>query len=141
MEVVLSGGPSALEQKMGQEILRLMKHPAVNLIGKTSLKQLLVLLEKATVLVSPDSGPAHMATAVGTPVIGLYACTNPDRARPYFSGDYVVNKYSEAVQNKFGKPSEELPWGIRVRDAGTMDSITVGDVTGKLDEIMMKSAK
>ncbi|HRV31150.1 MAG TPA: FAD-dependent thymidylate synthase, partial [Kiritimatiellia bacterium] len=47
--------------------------PLVNLIGRTSLKQLLALLDRADLLICPDSGPAHMATAVGTPVVGLYA--------------------------------------------------------------------
>ena len=73
-----------------------------------------------------------MATAVGTPVIGLYACTNPERARPYFSADYVVNKYPQAVLAKFGRPAEELPWGTRVREPGTMDRITAEDVIEKL---------
>jgi heptosyltransferase I len=131
--IVLSGGPSPVEKKMGEDIEHCMKSQPVNLIGKTNLKQLLYLLQQAHVVVSPDSGPAHMATAVSTPVIGLYACTNPDRARPYFSADYVVNKYPQAVLAKYGKPPEALPWGIRVREPGTMDRITAEDVTGKLD--------
>jgi heptosyltransferase I len=77
-----------------------------------------------------------MATAVNTPVIGLYACTNPDRARPYFSGDLVVDEYHKTVRDKYGKDAAQLPWGIRVRDAGTMERITVNDVTGKLDQFM-----
>jgi heptosyltransferase I len=130
--IVLSGGPSPAEKKLGEDIERHMKSRAVNLIGKTNLKQLLYLLQQADVVISPDSGPAHMATAVSTPVIGLYACTNPDRARPYFSANYVVNKYPQAVQTKYGKSPEALPWGIRVREPGTMNRITVEDVTAKL---------
>jgi heptosyltransferase I len=136
MAVILSGGPSAIEQHMGDHIEHLMHHQPVNVIGKTTLKQLLYLLEQATALLSPDSGPAHMATAVRTPVIGLYACTNPDRAKPYFSTATTVDKYHDAVCKKYGKPASELPWGLRIRDAGTMDTITAGDVTEKLDGIM-----
>jgi heptosyltransferase I len=136
MVVVLSGGPSAIERHMGDQIERLMHHKPLNLIGKTNLKQLLYLLDKATALVSPDSGPAHMATAVRTPVIGLYACTNPDRARPYFSAASTVDKYQDAAQKKYGKPASELPWGIRIRDAGTMDTISTSDVTEKLDVVI-----
>ena len=139
LQVVLSGGPSALERQMGQEIEKECTSKPLNLIGKTNLKQLLYLLQKAVGLLSPDSGPAHMATAVNTPVIGLYACTNPDRARPYFSEPYTVNKYPEAVVAKFGKLPQELPWGVRVRDPGTMDRITVADVTEKLDLLMGRS--
>ncbi|MCG6968241.1 MAG: glycosyltransferase family 9 protein [Gammaproteobacteria bacterium] len=131
--VVLSGGTSSQENEMGKNIEKFMTTRPVNLIGKTSLKQLLYVLHNADIIVSPDSGPAHMATAVRTPVIGLYACTNPERARPYFSADYVVNQYPQAVLGKFGKPPEELPWGTRVRESGTMDRITAEDVMVKLD--------
>ena len=50
---------------------------------KDTLPQLLALMARATALLSPDSGPAHMATMVGLPVIGLYAATNPERSGPY----------------------------------------------------------
>ncbi len=121
--VVLTGGPSAIEKEYGEKISALCRHKPVNLIGQTSLKELLAVLDEAELLIAPDSGPAHMATAVNTPVIGLYACTNPDRARPYLSAEWVVNRYPQAVRNKYGKPVEALPWGIRVRDAGTMERI------------------
>lgn len=141
MNVVLSGGPSVSERDAGEQITRLAQHKPLNLIGKTNLKQLLYLLDVARVLVSPDSGPAHMASAVGTPVIGLYACTNPDRARPYFSDSTVVDKYHDTVLKKYGKPADQLPWGIRVRDPETMNAIAVNDVTAKLDLVMDKSGK
>ena len=51
--------------------------------GKDTLPQLLALLARATALLTPDSGPAHMATMVNTPVIGLYAATNPARSGPF----------------------------------------------------------
>jgi heptosyltransferase I len=136
MAVILSGGASALETQMGEQIESDMQHKPLNLISKTNLKQLLYLLDKATVLLSPDSGPAHMATAVCTPVVGLYACTNPERARPYFSTATTVDKYRDAVQKKHGCPASELPWGTRIRAAGTMDLISTRDATEKLDIIM-----
>ena len=81
MQVVLTGGPSQSELVFGEAIARLMRHEPINLIGHTNLNQLLAILERARCVIAPDSGPAHLATAVSTPVIGLYACTNPDRAR------------------------------------------------------------
>ena len=138
MQVILTGGPSAIEHQYGQDIMQAVHEPVTNLIGQTSLKQLLAVLDAARVVVAPDAGPAHMATAVGTPVIGLYACTNPDRARPYLSADITVNRYAEAVQARYGKAIDALPWGIRVRDAGTMARITIADVTDKLDRVMGK---
>jgi len=136
MRVVLTGGPSAIEKEYGEKITALSHSAPINLIGKTTIKQLLAVLEKAAVIVAPDSGPAHFGTAVGTPVIGLYACTNPDRARPYLDAELVINKYPEAVANKFGKDTSELPWGVRVRDKGTMERIKSDDVIATLDRAL-----
>lgn len=136
LRVYLSGGPGAVEREYGAAILRAAHTQPVNLIGQTNLKQLLALLGRATVLISPDSGPVHMATAAGTPVIGLYAATNPDRAGPFLSQHWRVNRYPEAMQKFNRLDAETAPWGTRVRDPGAMDLITVADVTGKLDELM-----
>jgi heptosyltransferase I len=136
LPTVLTGGPESIEQEYGEKISRLCKHKPANLIGQTSLKQLLVVLEKALVVIAPDSGPAHMAIAVNTPVIGLYATTNPDRARPYLHPELVVNRYPEAVYEKYGKSVEAVAWGTRVRDAGTMERISPSDVTQKLDQLL-----
>ncbi len=134
--VVLSGGPSAFEKKYGEKISKLCRHKPINLIGKTSLKELLAVIDKAELIIAPDSGPAHMATAVNTPVIGLYACTNPDRARPYLSAELVINHYPEAVRDKFSKSVEELPWGTRVRIDGTMQRITSNEVELMIDKLL-----
>ncbi len=141
LKVVLCGGNSRLERLYGAEIHSRLDTQGcngalTNLIGRTSLKQLLAILERAEFLISPDAGPAHLATAVGTAVIGLYACTNPDRARPYLSAAYTVNRYPEAIQSKYGKIPDELPWGTRVRDPGTMERIQVEDVTAVVDSLM-----
>jgi heptosyltransferase I len=136
MRVLLTGGGSALEREMGNAIEQLMRHHPLNVIGATNLKQLLALLSRAAALLAPDAGPAHLATAVGTPVIGLYACTNPDRARPYLSEGLVVNKYPESVQVHYGKLPGQLPWGTRVRDRGAMSLIAVTDVTAILDRLL-----
>jgi len=79
--------------------------PIVNQIGKDTLPELLGLLGKATVLVSPDSGPVHMATMVGLPVIGLYAATRTARAGPYYSRQWCVDKYDDAARKVFRRPS------------------------------------
>jgi heptosyltransferase I len=97
------------------------------------LKQLLAILARASVVLCPDSGPAHMATAVGTPVVGLYATSNRHRTGPYFSQHLVVDKYPEAVEREFGRPIHALRWGQRVRDPAAMSLITVADVLAKLD--------
>lgn len=136
LNVVLTGGPSALEHRYGKAIAAQSRGPVTNLIGRTDLKQLLAVLDRAQVLVSPDSGPAHMANAMGTPVIGLYAGSNPDRTGPYCSRQWVVNKYPEACRATFGQPPEALRWGQRVREPDVMDRITVADVTERLDALL-----
>jgi heptosyltransferase I len=85
MRVILAGGPSASERSMGGAIERACGAPLINQIGQDTLPELLALLARARVLLTPDSGPAHMGTMVGTPVIGLYAATNPARSGPYLS--------------------------------------------------------
>jgi len=136
MRVLLSGGPSAVEREYGVRIEAATRHRPINLIGQTDLKQLLALLQRATVLISPDSGPVHIATAAGTPVIGLYAATNPDRAGPYLSQRWRVNRYPEAMLKFNHMDAATAPWGTRVRDPAAMDLISVAEVSGKLDELM-----
>jgi len=133
MQVVLCGGPSAIEKEYGDKITALCHSTPLNLIGHTSIKQLLAILSQADVIIAPDSGPAHLGTAVGTPVIGLYACTNPDRARPYLNNDLVVNKYNDALAEKYGDTPEKVSWGTRVRVKGTMERISTDDVIAKLE--------
>lgn len=132
--VLLTGGSTAIERTYGEGIMATARSRPRNLIGQTTLKQLLAILERATVVVCPDSGPAHMATAVGTPVVGLYATSNRFRTGPYLSQHLVVDKYPEAVEREFGKPVSELRWGQRVRDPAAMSLIGVEDVTAKLDQ-------
>ena len=141
MTVVITGGPSSIEKYYADEIYSLCKHTVTNLVGKTTLKELLVILKQAAIVISPDAGPAHLATAVKTPVLGLYAATNPDRARAYLSKDFVVNKYPEAVKEKLGVSVDKVVWGTRIRDAGTMARITTKEVTNTLDRMMQNKLK
>lgn len=138
MQIVLTGGPSQLEKEYGEKISALSKHTPINLIGQTNLKQLLAIIQRADAIITPDSGPAHMATTVGTPVIGLYVTSNPDRSGPYFSSQCVVNKYPEALQAELGKTVDGVSWGQRVRSAEAMARITVEDVKEKIDAVLTR---
>jgi heptosyltransferase I len=148
MRVVLAGGRSPREADLGRAIVARVQardhlvdqrggdNPLINQIGKDTLPELLGLLAASTVLISPDSGPVHMATMVGLPVIGLYAATNPARAGPYFSRAWCVDKYDEAARRFLGKPAWELEWTRKIELPGVMDLIEVADVTAKLDALM-----
>jgi heptosyltransferase I len=132
-QVFLTGGRTPIEQEYGEAIRKTSRGDVVNLIGRTSLKKLLCLIERASVLLCPDSGPAHMATAVGTPVVGLYASSNRFRTGPWASQHLVVDKYPEAVRAEFGCEVGEIRWGRRVRSPDVMDRIAVDAVLEKLD--------
>ena len=136
MRVILAGGPGESERLMAAAIEQSCRVPLSNQIGKDTLPELLGLLARARVLVSPDSGPVHMATMVGTPVIGLYAATNPARSGPYLSGRWCVDAYAEAARRFRGCEPEELPWTHKIEEPGVMDLIQVDQVTGKLDELL-----
>ena len=110
-----------------------MQAPVIDLIAKDTLKQLLALLERATLVLSPDSGPAHMANAMGTKVLGLYACTDLERCGPYSDLRYSVNHYDDAARKFMGRPAREIPWGKRVEFPGVMDLITVEEVLGRFE--------
>jgi heptosyltransferase I len=136
MRVILAGGRTEEERRMGAAIESVAPAPLVNQIAKDTLPELLGLLAKATVLLSPDSGPAHMATMVGTPVIGLYAATRTARAGPYYSRQWCVDKYDEASRRFLGRPSAAIPWTAKIEHRGVMDLISVSEVTAMLDALM-----
>ena len=136
MRVILCGGPSTLEVETGAAIEKAASAKITNQIGRDTLPQLLALLSRATAVVTPDSGPAHMATMVGTPVVGLYAATNPARSGPYLSRLWCVDAYAQAARKFRGRAPEKLPWTEKIEHRGVMDLIEVDQVTGKLDELL-----
>ena len=137
-KIVLTGGPSARQRSFGENVLgRITKRDrVVNLIGQTNPKQLAAVLAKAKVLVAPDTGPVHIATAMGTPVVGLYAVASPELSGPYHSQNLVVNRFPDAVRTILGKDTDEVPWKTRVKSSRAMELITVKDVISKLETVL-----
>jgi heptosyltransferase I len=136
MRIILCGGPTALERAMGGQIERHAAVPLLNQIGRDTLPQLLALLARATVLLAPDSGPAHMATMVGTPVIGLYAATRLQRSGPFLSQQWCVDRYEAAAQRFRGRSAGTLPWAEKIEEPGVMDLITEADVIERLEALL-----
>jgi heptosyltransferase I len=136
MRVVLVGGRSSAEAQLGAAIAAVSRSAPVNQIGKDTLPELLGLMSKSTVLLSPDSGPAHMASMVGLPVIGLYAATNPRRAGPYYSRDWCIDKYDAAARHFLGRPAAQIPWTTKFERPGVMNLIDVSEVTEVLDALI-----
>ncbi|NNE06768.1 MAG: glycosyltransferase family 9 protein [Xanthomonadales bacterium] len=133
MKVVLSGGPGQLEQETAAAIESSMKNAAINLVGKDTIRQSLALLQRADVVISPDSGPVHIASALGTPVIGLYAATWSRRSGPFRSLDLCVDRFAEAARKFRHKEPEQLRWGTRIEVPGVMDLVKTEDVIEKLE--------
>ena len=135
LSVILCGGPAPLEREMGTAIRAAAHTQVMDQIGKDTLPQMLALLERTTVLLTPDSGPAHMGTLAGVPVVGLYAATNPARSGPYLSRKWCVDRYDAAARAFLGRPAAALPWTCKIEREGVMDLVGVADVVAKLEEL------
>jgi heptosyltransferase I len=137
--VWLCGGSTEAERQMTQAVEE-ASHTAsdqlFNLVGQTNLQQLLALIQQATVVLAPDSGPAHMATSVCTPVIGLYGHSNPARTGPYGS-PYVVDVYHKHLKVQTSKTASQVKWGARVKGAQVMQSIQVDAVIAMFNRVML----
>ncbi len=121
-----------MEKEMSTAIERTMQSPCLNLVGKDTLEQSKALLKKAALVIAPDSGPAHIASALGTPVIGLYAATWSRRSGPYNSLDLCVDRFAQAAVKFRNSTAQALRWGTRIEEPGVMDLIEISDVIKKL---------
>lgn len=75
-----------------ERIRSLMRAPSASVAGQTSLRELAALYRRASVLLTTDSGPMHLAAAVGTPVVALFGPTSPKRTGPYGEGHSVIRR-------------------------------------------------
>ena len=85
---VIIGGPT--DQRLAEEIIANTKIPPIDLTGKTSLKQLAYIIKKSQVFVGGDTGPMHLAVAVGMKVVAMFGSTDPKRNGPYGSNHKVL---------------------------------------------------
>ncbi|WP_449428793.1 glycosyltransferase family 9 protein [Rhodanobacter umsongensis] len=131
--VALIGGPSAMERTMADAVLAACRRTPLDLTGKDTLKKLLALLGRAQLLLTPDSGPMHMANAVGTKVLGLHAASNPDRSGPYSDRRWCVDKYDEAARKYLGKPASGIAWGAKIEFPGVMELIAANEVIERFE--------
>ncbi|WP_417539339.1 glycosyltransferase family 9 protein [Marinobacter sp.] len=134
MNVILVGSPAPFEAEYCEAIETAMKEKAHNICGKDTLKQLAALLTHADLVVAPDTGPAHIASAVGTDVLGLFAASNPYRSGPYNSLQWCANRYPEALKKFTGKSVNEARWGAKAEFEGAMEMVSVENATEVLDK-------
>lgn len=103
--LVLTGGPDEID--LVGEVARRLPRPALNLAGKTELGLLAAVQQKMQVYVCPDSGPMHLAAAVGTPVVGIYALDEdfPHRWAPFGVPHVIIRPPRPACPPGCQKPT------------------------------------
>ena len=134
LNVILTGGPTAYDRELADEIKKQV--PCVDWVGKTKPKQLLALIKQARLMICPDTGPAHMAAAVGTPVIALHAVTSSAISGPYPYRHLAVDCYAAAVQQILKKTEITNRWGSQVHGRETMHLVSVEDVLKKMSDVL-----
>lgn len=85
---VVLGGPG--EEAVANAVVQRLAGSVINLCGQTSLRQLAAVLESCDALLTNDSGPMHLAAAVGIRVVAIFTCTSPERAGPFGTGHQIV---------------------------------------------------
>lgn len=136
--IVLTGGPTPVEIEFVNAIAKGFE--LNNLVGKTSIAELTAVIQGAKLVVSPDTGPAHIATVVGTPMVGLYALSNPERTGPYYGQDSVVSVYQMLAEKEYKKPLAEIPWASTVHDPDAMSYIQFETVLDQVKNVLNRQA-
>ena len=137
--IVLTGGPSIKEVEFAAKIQQQASSPCLNLVGKTTLTQLAAMLERVSLVISPDTGPLHLANAVTTPVIGLYAVTRPEYIGPYNQLQNCINIYDQVAQKFMHKPASQLSWQKKISSLEAMQLILVGQVMDKVIAVFSRN--
>lgn len=131
--VVLLGGPGTKEQNRARRVLEASRMQPVWALG-SDLRWLISLLAACDVVIAPDTGPLHIARALGTPVVGLYGHTNPRLSGPYGAfDDLVVDRYNyDAPGVPYTGPIESQHPARPGCRQGRMEYVRVGDVLEKV---------
>jgi heptosyltransferase I len=136
--LVFTGGNSPAEVALCEQLAQLFPDYSLNLCNQTTPKQLAAILSLVDVLIAPDTGVVHIARAMDTPVIGLYAVASPKLTGPYQRMQYCVDRYPDAVRKFLGKDPEHVGWNTRVHHPEAMQLITVEDVLQQLSRVLAK---
>jgi len=126
MRPVLVGGPSAAEQAAAERIMRATHARVIDALAD-DVRRVLWLLAGCALVISPDTGPLHMARALDRPLVGLYGYTNPKRFGPYRRPWQIVDGYARY-------PGENYPAEAGYRVDG-MERITVEMVLEGIERV------
>lgn len=102
--IVLTGGPNEIE--LIEHVSRPLTKPYLNLAGKTNLQVLAAIIQECDAFICPDSGPMHIAAAVKTPVVGIYALDEdfPSRWAPFGTPHKIIRPTRPACPPGCKKP-------------------------------------
>jgi lipopolysaccharide heptosyltransferase II len=127
-QVIFVGGNE--DRELVRRVLADMRNKAVSFAGDLSITESAALLARCRCLVSADTGPLHLATAVQTPVVGLFGSTDPRRTGPIGRGHQVIIKSLDCVPCE----SKHCPLGTRA----CMADITVDEVFKAVENVLKK---
>jgi len=125
MQVVLIGGPAEVE--IGKDIAAAIQAPVHNFVGKTTVRQMLALIDAASLMVTNDSGPMHVAAGFNVPIVAIFGSTNHTTTSPFCESYRIVRH-----------PVECSPCMLRECpiDHRCMDRVTVDDVIEAVQSIL-----
>jgi heptosyltransferase I len=129
-QVMLVGGPTEYERRIAREISARAARPPVWAMGD-GVRRMMWLVAGSDLVISPDTGPAHVARAAGVPVIGLFGHTNPWRLGPYRAcEDLWVDAYTDPGQP--ADPSRAEP------KSGRMEQISAAAVLERVQRAVSR---
>jgi heptosyltransferase I len=99
-------------------------HKPISKLG-SGLRPLVSIFDASALVLTPDTGPLHMAVALDKPVISLLGYTNPKRTGPY-------RRFHDLIIDRYGDPGEDYRPSMENRP-GRMQLITVSDVIEKIE--------
>ena len=127
-KVIISGAKKDIP--LAEEIQKMMKLRPIISCGRTTLKELGALLERANLVVANDTGPMHIAVAMKTNVVALFGPTSPRLTGPYGLGSYHVIWKNEGC---------DVPcYDVTCTDNRCMSAITVEDVFKEAKDMLIK---
>jgi heptosyltransferase I len=124
LQPVLVGGRSARELAAERVILERASHTPHSALG-SGLRNLVGIFDASSLVLSPDTGPLHMAVALDRPVVSLMGYTNPKRTGPY-------RRFHDLLIDAYGQPGENYPISMENRP-GRMPRITTRDVLERVE--------
>jgi len=132
LQPVLVGGPSAVERELADAVMAEAHVPLLDALGD-DVRRLVWLLDGSALVVSPDTGPLHLARALDRPVVGLFGYTNPKRYGPYGRPENVVDGYARY-------PGEPYEASMEYRPEG-MDRVTVAAAIEVVGRVLRRTSQ